>query len=63
MPGSGLVLVAELERGLDCHAEGGIHHRAGNMTTLETFYTMRLILQQFFLLFQHLNDVFTIIPQ
>ena len=40
MPGSGLhqVLVAELiERDLDCHAEGGIHHRAGNMTTLGTF--------------------------
>ena len=43
MPGSGLVLVAELERDLDCHVEGGIHHRAGEHDNLGDF---TLILQQ-----------------
>ena len=41
MPGSGLVLVAELERGLDCHVESGIHHRAGehdSLGDLHSFY-------------------------
>ena len=62
MPGSGLqqVLVAELERGLDCHVEGGIHHRAGEHDNLGHFYTMRLILQHFKhtfnVLFQHFNN-------
>ena len=39
MPGSGLqqVLVAELERDLDCHVESGIHHRAGEHDSLGDF--------------------------
>ena len=62
MSGSGQVLVAELERDLDCHVGGRIHSRAGDYDSLgDSVYNNAIDLTTVYHLFNVLFQHYTIV--